>query len=336
MNADRRRLLLRAALLFAASLALLFMAIKWLDGGQGDAPQALQTEENKAFMASGHVLWKGAEYQKTPSVTTLLIAGIDQEADAQQSVGTSRYRNGGQADFLLLLAIDHTHRQIHQLQIDRDTMAAVTVLSVFGQETGERVMQICLSHSYGGNKEDNARYTVRAVQKLMNGMELDGYYMVDYGAVSVFNQALGGVTVTVPDDMTSVNPLWSVGSTVTLQGDEAELFVRTRQTIGQGTNLERMGRQREFMQSAILQMRKSAAGDPAFASALLSALKAQAVTNLTELQLAAEIQDSFDYEVLPVAYLEGEYTTGEGGYVVFYAAEGSAENWIMQHLYSKL
>ena len=60
-----------------------------------------------------------------------------------------------------------------------DAMAKVTVLSVYGEETGERVMQICLAHSYGANREENAQHTARAVRRLMNDLEIDGYYMID-------------------------------------------------------------------------------------------------------------------------------------------------------------
>lgn len=334
MNANRK-IVFRALALCAAALIMVLAGLKLIDRWHAQQYQESRGTGTQEFMASNQAVWEGATYKKTSAVTTLLIAGIDRDVSDQQGVGTSRYRNGGQADFLLLLAIDHTHRQIHQLQIDRDTMADVTVLSVFGQETGTRVMQICLSHSYGANAEENARYTMRAVRKLMNDIEIDGYYMVDYSAIPILNDALGGVTVTVPVDMTSVNPAWKAGAAVTLHGDEAELFVRTRKTVGEGTNAERMGRQGLFMQNAILKMREQLSDDASFAGTLLSALKAKSATNLSDQQWIKEIQNSLGYEVLPIEYLDGQYAVGESGYMEFYAAEGSAENWIMHHLYTK-
>ena len=333
---NRRRIVFRAALFCTAFLVLLLAAIRLMDRWQARRFQERRDAGTEEFMMSDMVEWEGERYKKVPAVTTLLIAGIDHDGDMQQGVGTSRYRAGGQADFLILLAIDHTQRQIHQLQIDRDTMAEVTVLSVYGQETGDRLMQICLSHSYGASKEDNARHTVKAVQRLMNDLQIDGYYMVDYSAVPVFNDALGGVTVTVPDDMTAVNPLWEAGSSVTLQGDDAEAFVRARQTVGAGTNAGRMRRQSEYMRKAILRLREHMAEDAGFGVRLLSDLSASATTNLSDQQLAGEIRESYDFEVLPLEYLDGEYRHGDSGYMEFYAAEGSAEGWIMRHLYRKI
>ena len=332
---NRRRIVFRAVILCAAFLVLLLVAIRLMDDGHSRRFQEKRDAGTKEFMTSDVVVWEGEEYGKTPAVTTILVAGIDQDDDSQQGVGTSRYRAGGQADFLILLAIDHTHRQIHQLQIDRDTMAMVTVLGVYGQETGERLMQICLSHSYGAGKEENAQYTVKAVRKLLNDLPIDGYYMVDYSAVPVFNDALGGVTVTIPDDMTVINSLWQAGSSVTLHGKEAETFVRARRTVGEGTNEERMRRQSEYMQQAILRLRERLAADAGFGMQLLSELSANATTNLPEQELAGEIRDSRGYEVLPLEYLDGEYRHGDSGHMEFHLAENSVESWIMKHMYTK-
>ena len=96
-----------------------------------------------------------------------------------------------------------------------------------------------------------------------------------------------------------------------------------------------MRRQNEFMQSAISQFRAKLAKDAAFGAQLLTALKKNAVTNLTDQKLLEEIQQSSAYEVLPVEYLEGEYRIGENGLMEFYPRDGSAENWIMNHLYTK-
>ena len=334
MNGQRKRTIVRAVVLCVIAAGLLLASMWFIDRMQREQYKEARGTGTDAFMEAGSVTWEGERYKKTPGVTTILIAGIDREQDARQGVGTSRYRDGGQADFLLLLAVDRTHRQVHQLQIDRDAMTEVSVLGVYGQETGTRVMQICLAHSYGANGEENARYTVKAVRGLMNGLSIDDYYMLDYGAVPVLNDALGGVTVTVPDDMSSVNPLWTKGSVVTLAGDEAETFVRTRKTVGEGTNEERMGRQNAFMQSALAALREALAKRAEFGSQLITSLRPHVTTSLTDQRLLETIQGAADYEILPVEYLEGAYAIGESGFMEFYPGEGSAEQWIMRHLYT--
>jgi len=299
-----------------------------------------QYREKRGQMSEGFgtlktVEWEGVTYREIPAVTTLLIAGVDRDGTITES-STFNYRNGGAADFQMLMAIDHTDKKIYRLQIDRDTMAEVDILGVFGNNVGTRILQICLAHSYGSTPTENAEFTVRAVQKLLGGLDIDGYYMVDYSSVPVFNDALGGVTVDVQFDMTNVNPAWTKGSVVTLHGKEAESFVRARMTVGAGTNEERMIRQNEFMTKAIQIMKKKMSENLAFGEELLETLRSNSVTNFTQKRLLEELNKAYAYEVMPVDHPAGEYTLGIDGYVEFHMKENDAVEWVLNHLYTKV
>ena len=298
-----------------------------------------QYQESRGEMSEGFGQLKtveigGVKYREKPAITTLLIAGID-KPEATENVTENSYRDGGQADFLLLLAIDHTDKKIHQMQIDRDTMAEIDILGIFGNEVGTRTEQICLAHSFGATPQDNAKYTIRAVERLLDGIEIDGYYMIDYSAMGTLNDALGGVPVKIEFDMEHLNPAWKKGSTVTLHGKEAETFVRARMSVGAGTNEERMVRQNEFMTSAIKQMNKKINADAGFGESLLGKLQSLSVSNMTVKRLAEELLKAKDYEILQVDHPEGEYTIGKDGFVEFHMKDGAAVQWVLEHLYSK-
>lgn len=330
-----KRKWIRAVIVIAIGVAILAAGLIILK--QNDEAQY---GESRGTMSEGFGRLKvveinGKKYREKPAVTTILIAGIDKE-NATGNVSTTSYRKGGQADFIVLLAIDNTDKKIHQLQIDRDTMTEVVTLGVFGNEVGTRVMQICLSHAFGASPEDNARYTIRAVQNLLGGIDIDGYYMVDYSAVPVLNDALGGVAVKLEYDMTSVNPDWTKGKTVTLHGDEAETFVRTRKTIGEGSNRERMDRQNEFMHNAISLMKKKIKEDSGFADTLVETLQKVCVTNMTTKRLAEELRQTGEYETLAIDHPEGEYTVGDDDLVEFHMKEGAAVEWVLEHLYTEV
>lgn len=64
--------------------------------------------------------------------------------------------------------------------------------------------------------------------------------------ISELNDLAGGVTVTLEDDFSSIDPAMAKGTTLTLHGDQAETFVRSRMTVGDGTNASRMERQEAF------------------------------------------------------------------------------------------
>ena len=331
---DKKQVLLRAIILFGLT-ALLIGGFLIYQNHKQDR-QTPRSSGTKEFMEEGIEIWDGERYRKTPAVTTMLLGGIDRTGNELEGISSARYRSGGQADFLMLIAIDHTNRQIHRLQIDRDAMTEATVLSVYGQETGTRLMQVCLSHSYGATKEDNARYTVRAVKNLMNNLDIYNWYMVDYTGVSTLADMLGGIQLIVPQDMTSIDPTWTEGAEITLQGVQTERFVRERLTIGSGTNEERMKRQLVFMDAALEQTRNAIDENSDFASDLLSALRSKSETNLSDIDLLDMINECKNYEFLPVEYLDGTHIIGDSGFMEFYPAENTSQDWIIRNLYTKV
>ena len=328
-----RKTLIRAVIIIAVALILLIVAIILIKNKDDSDYSESRGNMTEGFGRLKTVEWNGKTWREKPAVTTLLIAGTDQHGDPDTR-GSKMYRHGSAVDFLMLLAIDHTSKQIHQLQIDRDTMTDVVILGVFGNEVGTRQMQICLSHYYGDTLEANAYYTIRALQNLLDGIEIDGYYVIDYSAIPVLNDALGGVTVHLDYDMTSVNPEWEQGKTVTLQGRQAETFVRTRMTVGRGTNEERMDRQGEYMRQAVNQMNRKVSQDLSFGETLLKSLESIATTNMTTKRLAEELNQVHNYEILDVDHPAGEYLYGQDGYVEFHMQPNAGIEWILDHLYT--
>lgn len=329
-----KRTWIKAAVIAVIGVAVLAVALILLNNSDNAAYQARRGTMSDGFGELKTIEWQGDTYREKPAVTTILVAGID-KPDAVANNDASEFRNGGQADFIMLVAIDKTDKQIHRLQIDRDTMTEIDILGVFGNEVGTRVQQICLSHSFGATPEDNAKYTMRAVRNLLGGMDIDGYYMIDYAAMPTLNDALGGVPVKMEFDMTSVNPAWTKGSTVTLHGKEAEAFVRSRMTVGHGSNYERMFRQAEYMTSAIAKMKQRIANDLSFGEGLLKTLSSVSVTNMTQKRLISELNEAYGFEYLAVDHPEGEYAMGEDGFVEFHMKENSAVEWVLNHLYTK-
>ena len=81
----------------------------------------------------------------------------------------------------------------------------------------------------------------------MHGIDIDFYISLEMDGISTLNDALGGVTVTLEDDFTALDPTMTKGTTLTLEGNQAEYYVRGRMYIGVGTNEARMVRQQVFM-----------------------------------------------------------------------------------------
>ena len=328
----QRKARIRGLIILLIGIAALAAGLMILYQNERGEYQETRGRMSEGFGSLKTIQWQGKTYREKPAITTILVAGVDRDGTITES--STSFRNGGQADFLMLLAVDHTDKQVSRLQIDRDTMTEVDILGVFGNEVGTRILQICLAHSFGATPADNAKYTVRAVQNLLGGLAIDGYYMIDYSSVPVINDALGGVPVDIAFDMTSVNPAWTEGSTVTLRGQEAEAFVRARKTVGAGTNEERMIRQNEFMNSAIALLNSRLSEDLGFGEEFLNMLQGASVTNFSQKRLLEELNKAYAYDIQPVDHPAGEYAVGSDGFMEFHMAENAAVEWVLEHLYT--
>jgi len=194
--------------------------------------------------ARERVEYKGEWYVAKKGVESVLLIGIDKYDAAPQP---DRYVNDRQADFLLLLVIDHDTKSFHALHLDRDTMTEIQALGLGGKPAGTFVGQLALSHTYGSGGKDSGQLVVRAVSHLLFNVEIDHYISVTMDAVPEINDLVGGVPVKVLDDFTGIDPTLIQGSDVTLRGEQALTYVRTRRGLEDSSNINRMARQRQYL-----------------------------------------------------------------------------------------
>ena len=95
----------------------------------------------------------------------------------------------------------------------------------------------------------------------------------------MLNDLAGGVTVTLEDDFSAADPAMTKGATLTLQGDQAEIFVRRRRDIGEGTNEARMVRQEEYLAQLSAQLESRVQQDQQFTAQVYDALQPYLVTD---------------------------------------------------------
>ena len=284
---------------------------------RSDAPEPVGSLDGR--FASDELTLRYADrtwtYRKR-ELTNLLLIGVDW-AEMNSPAASGRY--AGQADFLLLLTFDKKNRTISTLQIDRDTMTDIRVYGPFGEYTGIRETQICLSHAYGATAVENCENTVWAASRLLGNIPVDGYLALDMSAITALNDALGGVTVTLEEDFSALDPQMVRGATITLQGKQAETFVRGRTGVGDGTNAARMKRQKVFMQKAGDLIAEGLERDSGFAGTLLDALSGHMTMNVTRGWLINKAYESSGYRRTETRTLAGTHALGADGFTEFRA-----------------
>lgn len=309
-----------ALLAVLAVVLVLYGGGRWLEK-RAEKPET-RTQLPQADQETVEV--DGVTYRKKSRLTTILVMGVDH--DTQDSY---EYRKAGQADFLRLVVLDDADKTVQQLQIDRDTMTSVTVLGLLGDRYEPVTEQICLGYAFGDGRQTSCEVTVEAVENLLGGQEIDQYLAMGLDGISTLNDLAGGVTVTLEDDFSAADPAMTKGTTLTLQGDQAEIFVRRRMDIGEGTNEARMVRQEEYLAQLSAQLESRVQQDQQFTAQVYDALQPYLVTDLAKGQLVNEVWAAKDDTVEPAIALEGEHKVAEDGFTEFYPTEASIQKAVL-------
>ena len=264
--------------------------------------------EPTSYVRPGSVLThNGKDYVLKKNVETFLVMGID---DYENMGQTGRYINQSQADVLYLFVVDNGNKTYSTLQLNRDTMTSVKILSPDGRDAGISDMQLALAHAYG--RDDTARClnTVDAVSGLLFDIDIDHYVSLTMDAIPIINEKVGGVTVTIPEDMTAADPAFVKGATVTLHGDQAEKFVRSRESLANDTNTFRMERQKMFLDDWRSKVEEKMNSSTSFALDMFLALSEYMVSDMTVNKMADFAAVLAEYEDKGFITTEGEYSEG--------------------------
>ena len=287
-----RRDMLKAAGALAAALAAL--------GGGAYLLQRLDEEENAASAASyttndhraeaelKEVTWNGKTYRQRPGLETYLVMGVDTSG---AGLGVNSYAGGGQADVQMVVVLDNINQTWQMLQLNRDSIVQVPVRGVHGDIVAYDNEQLALAYYYGDGREQSCENTVLTVSTLLNSQTIDGYVAVNMDTVGIITDMVGGVTLTVTSDFSAIDPTLVEGETVTLYGDKALTYVRSRYNIDDETNLARMARQRQYLAALEEKLRQQ---DGDFVASAYEELADSMVTNIgsgTAVDIADRLQE---------------------------------------------
>lgn len=206
-------------------------------------------EETEAEQKGEFIVYNGEKYCYNDNVINILCMGVDKSLQETSDENTGE---NGQADVLIMAVLDSETGKLTLINISRETMVDVNKYNVKGKFLGTENTQLCLAYAYGDGKEKSCTNTAESVSRLMYGMPVNAYAALDLDGISVLNDAVGGVSVEVLEDLTRSDPALKAGNTVTLKGGQAHTYVRSRNTEVLESNNMRMDRQKQYL-NAFLQ-----------------------------------------------------------------------------------
>ncbi len=203
------------------------------ENGQADAIFLLVLENGKKYRYNDEIItllcmgidqgseaWEGeGESGENGQADAIFLLVLDQKSYSLRLIGISRDtmtdiatydRQGnyvGESKNHLALAFSYgaTKNQksysLRLIGISRDTMTDIATYDRQGNYVGESKNHLALAFSYGATKNEGAEFVKDAVSNLFYNLPIHGYAAIDWDALGKINDSVGGVTVTLTEDM---------------------------------------------------------------------------------------------------------------------------------------
>ena len=180
-----------------------------------------------------------------------LIMGSDTREGVNGEIGGEN--EGMRSDTTIVAHISADRNRVELVSIPRDSRVDVPACSYLdGTTSRPQSARFNAAFSIGaehGDVGEAAACTVNTVQSL-TGVSIDGWIVVDFAGFRNMVEAIGGVDICIPNDMSSEKAgLYLTAGMHTLDGSTALAFARARtgEGLGNGSDINRLGRQQQLM-----------------------------------------------------------------------------------------
>lgn len=300
--------------------------------GQTDTTQ----DSGQEKWQEGVVAYQGKEYLYNTDIKTYLMMGVDIDGPVQQS---SDYTQGGQSDALFLLVVNNKTEQLQVISINRNTMADIELCDEEGIDMGPLKTQICLQHAFGDGKRFSCSKTVDAVSGLFQNIPISGYLAMNMGGIPQMNDAVGGVEVTVQQDISfpkaGVN--LKKGQKVTLNGTQAYYYLHGRDTEEYDSATKRLQREEQYIVAYMDKLKKVSTENPDQVTEIYNSVSDYLVTSVDFTSMIEQLMNyGFSEDqmyTVPGKTVEGKPIDGKR-YEEYHVDEDAMEELIMKVFYT--
>jgi LCP family protein required for cell wall assembly len=189
-----------------------------------------------------------------PQAENILVIGSDSRAGLSKAYGTGLVTD--QSDTMMIIHIPADRKWAEVMSIPRDSWVSIPACEM-GDGEMSAPTQFKINDSFaignldGNHTELGVACTVKTIEQ-DTGIYIDHFIVVNFTGFQSMVAALGGVYECNPTPINDPNSgLHLAAGTHLLTPAQALGYVRARYTLGNGSDLERIGRQQAFMSSLI-------------------------------------------------------------------------------------
>lgn len=310
-------------------LSLANLPVESMEQSAQAAPEPVPEEDD---WEEGDVRYQGVHYRYNSDILTFLFMGIDKESEVK---AVKSGIDGGQSDALFLVVLDPHKEKASVIGINRNTMTDIDVYSKTGSYMGTTKGQLCLQHGYGDGAKLSCERSQFAVSRLFYNLPIHGYCSINMGAIPLLNDAVGGVEVTVLEDVPGTS--LKKGQTVTLKGQQARQYVQNRDMYSDGSSDRRFERQKQYLSAYAATAIEKMKQDLTFPVKLYTTVSKYMVTDISidEVSYLAAQASEYQFGSDAVYSVEGETKLGEK-FEEFYPDETALYELILQVFYEEV
>ena len=287
------------------------------------------TEDNNG------ILYKNERYELNDDIISFLFIGVD-KGNVGDNFGAGL---NGQADTLLVVAVNTKTRNVTVIPISRETLVDVNQYTISGDYSGVANKQICLAYSYGTTIEKSSENVLLSVSRVLYGINIGSYITMDLAALEKISDAVGYVEVYVNEDYydRDFGTYYKSGQTIKVKGKSAVNYIHWR-TDDVDSNNYRMERQKSFMTAFMNKVGNSVSEDFSKVITYYNMMQPYVSTNISLSQttylatncMKFDLGDSINFKSIP-----GKTFTREG-YSAFTPDDDALTDIVVETFYKKI
>lgn len=183
----------------------------------------------------------------------ILVIGTDSRQGQGTAYGTEDEVEGIRADSTMLIHVSADRNRIQIISIPRDLLVDIPACTRADGSVSEPVengmfnSSMTVGANWGYDIASGAACTVSTVEKL-SGLTIDAFAVVDFTGFIAMTDALGGVWLDIPSYISDPEAALSLSAGCQqLNGTQALGYARARKSLGDGSDISRIGRQQELI-----------------------------------------------------------------------------------------
>lgn len=302
-------------LILAAFLVTLFLVyFIMVSRGKAQLKKPIPLGEENAEetgVSTQEIFWNGDVYEYREDLITILCLGIDGRGEAEENTD---FGFGPRADSIYLAVLDLEQEKVTLLNISRDSMANVHLFDSLGQDTGFCQMQIGIQYANGDGLEGSCQLMAETVSGFLNGVPINGYCALYWNGIGALQEQIGSLTLPVSEELKELDSKrFKESGLVELNSEQIMVYVQGRDIQVSGSNEERTGRQREYLQALYTKVKAKLKKNPFSIFSLWNTVSPYLVTNMTPsevLALQSWVSD-WNMEEIEIRSFAGEYVYGD-------------------------